>query len=82
MLWVWGLQMEWEEWACSCPTVSEPFRPLPLLLESALGEALSQGRSSEADATMKGQVEMLDLPIFDLEPVGDCGSACTLFVLP
>lgn len=66
----------------SCPTMSEPFCPLPLLMESALGEARSQGRSSEADATMKGQVEMLGLPVFDLEPVGGCGSACTLFVLP
>lgn len=82
VLWVWGLQMEWEVWACSCPTVSELFHPLPLLLESALGETLSQGRSSEVDATMKGQFEMLDLPIFNLEPVCDFGSTCTWFVLP
>lgn len=73
--------MEWELWACSCPAVSEPFHPLSLLLESALGEVLSQGGgSSEEDTTVKGHVEKLDCPIFDSEPVGDCGSACTLYL--
>lgn len=82
VLWVWGLQMEWDLWACSCPAVSEPFRPLSLLLESMLGKDRSQGGSSEEHTTIKGQIEMLDLPIFDSEPVGDRRSTVLCLYLP